>query len=192
MSIDYYNQFADTFSDATLDVDMSSLYARFEPLLKPGAQILDAGCGSGRDTRYFLGQGFAVVAMDASEALCKLAAELTGLSVHTCRFDEFQYDEPFDGIWACASLLHVPSKDLPGVMVHLASQLISGGVFYCSFKYGVGEETRDGRTFTHLDESNLATLLQTLPLQSVDVWQTSDLRPGREQGRWLNAILIKE
>jgi len=77
-------------------------------------------------------------------------------------------------------------------MAHLALQLREGGLFYCSFKYGVGEVSRDGRHFTQLDEAGLTRLLQGLPLQVVESWQTADLRPGRQDERWLNVLLQRQ
>jgi SAM-dependent methyltransferase len=197
MSVDYYNQNARNFFDGTVAVDMVPLYQRFLPLLPPHAHILDAGCGSGRDSRYFLDQRFAVTAMDASQELAQLAQSLLQQAVTVCRFDEFQASKPLDAIWACASLLHVPLAELPAVMAHLTAQLKARGIFYCSFKYGSGQVSRDGRTFTNLDEAGLDALLHSLPLQTVplriiDIWQTGDLRPGRESERWLNVVLQKE
>jgi SAM-dependent methyltransferase len=191
MSISYYEQNADAFIADTLDVQMQSLYDQVLPHLVAGSHILDAGCGSGRDSRYFLQQGFAVSALDACGSLVKHSRELTGLPVEHCRFDEFVANKPLDAIWACASLLHVPLNDLFHVMGHLTQQLRHDGLFYCSFKYGVGEVSRDGRNFTHLDERGLVTLLQGLPLVIIKTWQTADLRPARQDERWLNALLRK-
>lgn len=192
MSIHYYEQHAADFVAGTLSVDMSSLYDRFVPLLPPGARILDAGCGSGRDSAHFQRLGFVVEALDASEAMVRHARALTGLPVRCCRFTDYRASVPLDAIWACASLLHVPADELPAVMAHLSAQLKADGLIYCSFKYGSGEVCRDGRTFTNLDEAGLAALLAPLPLQIDTLWQTADLRPGRVDERWLNAILRKQ
>jgi len=191
MSVDYYNQHAQQFIVDTLEVDMAPLYTRFLPLLPDGAHILDAGCGAGRDAAHFLAQGFRVSAMDASEVLAGEVAARFGIPVTVCRFHEYQSAEPFDAIWACASLLHVPRLQLPAVMAHLTGLLKVGGFFYCSFKYGRDEVSRDGRFFTNLDETELAELVAALPLSIHSQWQTGDLRPGREQERWLNAVLRK-
>jgi len=188
----YYDQNADAFIAGTLDVQMQSLYDKFLPHLVVGSHILDAGCGSGRDSRYFLQQGFVVSALDASWPLVRHARRLTGLPVLHCRFDEFVAEQPLDAIWACASLLHVPLAELPAVMAHLTAQLTARGIFYCSFKYGSGQVSRDGRTFTNMDEAGLDALLHSLPLRIFDIWQTGDLRPGRESERWLNIVLQKE
>ncbi len=191
MSVTYYNQNAQSFYDGTLSVDMSSLYCRFEPYLPVNGRILDAGCGSGRDSRYFLDKGFDICAFDASSVLANLATHLIQRPVTVCQFDEYKSDKPFDGIWACASLLHVPKTNLAHVFHHLASLLKTDGLFYCSFKYGTDEVERDGRAFSNLTEACLAQILDGLSLRIHDMWQTGDLRPGRENERLLNAILVK-
>ena len=159
--------------------------------LPPKGTVLDAGCGSGRDSRYFIDKGFEVSAFDASAELAKLASELIQRPVTVCQFDEYKSEKIFDGIWACASLLHVPKEKLPQIFNHLASLLKTDGLFYCSFKYGTDEVERDGRAFSNLTESGLESILNGLPLRIDEMWQTGDLRPGRENERWLNALLVK-
>ena len=179
------------FYDSTVFVDANALYREFLPLFTKTAHILDAGCGSGRDALAFLKRGYQVTAFDGSERLSRYAVQLTGLQVKTALFDTFQSEVEFDGIWACASLLHVPEKKLPHTLNHLAGFLTDSGYFYCSFKYGQGESKREGRHFTNLDENGLEQLLESTVLKPFKVWVTTDLRPGRENERWLNAILIK-
>ncbi len=191
MSINYYQQRAEQFYQSTVTVDMTPLYDRFLPRVPAGGHVVDAGCGSGRDSLHFSRLGYRVTAFDASPALVALARTHSGLQVMQCLFEDFSTATPADAIWACASLLHVPQAELAAVMAHLAAQLKPGGVFYCSFKYGRGETCREGRHFTNLDETGLEQLLKGLPLDVAEQWQTGDLRPGREQEAWLNALLVK-
>jgi len=169
---------------------MTSLYRRFLPLLPDQANILDAGCGSGRDARAFADLGHRVTAFDVSPALVALAGTHLGQPVQCLRFQDITWQEQFDGIWACASLLHVPAAELPGVMQRLCKALKPRGVLYASFKYGSGEREHQGRRFTDLDEPGLAELLRQIPeLEEVEIWTTGDLRPGREAERWLNTLV---
>ena len=189
----YYDNNAVAFVESTRLVDMQPLYQRFLPLLPGQAHILDAGCGSGRDAKYFIEQGYKVTAFDASTEITALAEKELGQPVFVQRLQEIQYQNQFDGIWACASLLHVPAKELPGVFHRLARALKPQGVIYCSFKYGQGEYEKQGRRFTDLDEAGLQALVDKIEGLAInELWVTTDRRPGCEQERWLNGVLLGE
>ncbi len=186
----YYRDNALAFVGNTLTVDMAPLYARFLPLLPPGGAILDAGCGSGRDARAFLDRGYAVTACDASAHLAAMASAHLGQPVLVRRFQELDWTHAFDGIWACASLLHVPGPELPDALCRLARALRPDGVLYASFKYGSGEREHHGRHFTDLNEVGLAVLLNHVKgLSLMETWTTGDRRPGRDSEPWLNILL---
>ena len=187
----YYRSNAQAFFDSTVDVNMQSLYAEFLPLIPAGGVILDAGCGAGRDSKAFIELGFDMEAFDASEELAALASQLTRKRVTVERFQSYKNNREFDAIWACASLLHVPLAELPDVFQSLSSMLKTGGLFYCSFKYGEEEIVRNGRRFTNLNESCFAQQIKGLPLQIEKQWITGDLREGRQNEKWLNVIMRK-
>lgn len=190
MSVQYYDENAQTFFDSTVSVDVSTLHAPFLRHLPKCAKILDAGCGSGRDAKAFLAAGHEVVAFDASPELVRLARAHTGLPVELKSFSEVDSIAEFDGIWACASLLHVPRLDLPGVLSALRKALKPDGVFYLSFKYGTETRTVAGRTFTDVDENELTQLAVDAGFEIVEAWITEDVRPDRRE-RWTNAVLRK-
>ncbi len=191
MTLNYYQNNAQTFFDGTVNVDMSSLYETFTRSLAPGARVLDAGCGSGRDAKAFMEMGYQVEAFDASSALVEMARAHTGLPVQLMTFADVARKAEFDGIWCCASLLHVPAVELPGVMQKLADALKPGGVWYVSFKHGDGEREVDGRRFTDMDEVGLRRLVEAVPdIKIQALWTTRDVRPGRDEV-WLNGILLK-
>lgn len=154
---DFYNRNASAFIDRTKNLDMEQLYRPFLSCLEPGARVLDAGCGSGRDIQAFTERGYRVIGVDLSKALVQFAREHTRQEVHHLALQEVTREEEFDGVWACASLLHIPELELPGVLQRLQRSLRSGGVMYMSFKYGQGERELDGRLFTDLDEKGLRT-----------------------------------
>jgi SAM-dependent methyltransferase len=188
----YYEDQAQSVFAETVAVDMAPLYARFLAYVPPGGHILDAGCGSGRDARAFQRLGYAVTAFEASPALARLASDYCGLPVEVRRFQDVEWQDRFDGIWACASLLHVPMAELPEVLGRLGRALKSDGVLYVSFKYGAGEREHGGRRFTDLDEEGLAGLVEAVPARVVrETWVTGDRREGREGERWLNAVVAR-
>lgn len=190
--MDFYSENAADFFQRTRDLDLSVLYAQFQPYLPEGGRILDAGCGSGRDSRYFLNQGYVVHAIDAAPVLAEQAGDFIGQAVEVVEFDSFQAAVALDGIWACASLLHTPEAQLPKTVSHLASFLKPGGVFYMSFKYGDGERVRGSRMFTDMDEAGLERLVAGLPgLRLEKFWITEDRRVDRGGERWMNIIWIK-
>ncbi|MGR5457955.1 class I SAM-dependent methyltransferase [Vibrio sp. PNB22_1_1] len=192
MTNQYYNENAQSFFDTTVNVDVRKLYDRFLPRIPSKGTILDAGCGSGRDSKNFLNLGYQVVAFDANESLVELASEHLGQTVTRATFDSFSAElKSFDAIWACASLLHVPREELPRTFSRLDKLLKPNGVFYCSFKYGNSEQIRNGRFFADMDEQTLADTLCETKLNIVETWISSDARPGREAEQWLNAVLIK-
>ena len=189
-TLNYYNQNAQSFSDSTLHVDMSALYAEFLPLIPKHGHILDAGCGSARDAMYFKQQGFTVSAFDASPELAKLASNYLQQAVEVKTFQQLNCINKYDGIWCCASLLHVPKVELPQVFLKLQNALKPNGVLYVSFKYGTQERVHNGREFTDLNESALTALINShTKLKILKQWKTVDQRPERESEVWLNALL---
>ena len=150
---------------------------------------LDVGCGSGRDSLAFLKKGYAVTSFDASPELARIASALTGLPVAVLRFQVFPFEEEFDAVWACASLLHVPRRKLGGVLARLRKSLRPGGVLYASFKVGENEGVRGGRLFSDRDEQSLSDALRTCGGWCIiRGWRTKDRRPGRECDEWINVL----
>lgn len=190
-TIDYYNKHAEEFTASTFEVDMESLYQPFLAELPEGARILDVGCGSGRDTLAFKKKGYQVDSIDYSEELVKKATQLTGIPVRLQSFYEIDADQAYDGIWACASLLHCERHRLAEVLQRMLRALKPGGVIYMSFKYGDSDREKDGRAFTDLNEQQAQELLAEFDQVSlVQQWITIDKRPERDE-QWLNLLLKK-
>lgn len=189
----YYQRNAQQFFESTVAVDMAEIRDRFTALLPAHGSVLDAGCGSGRDAKAFAEQGFQVEAFDASPELAELASQHSGLPVKVMRFQELDVSARYDGIWCCASLLHVSRAELPGVFRRLAQALKAGGVLYASFKYGQGEREDNGRVFTDMREGKIAGMFtdnEIAGLRVVQEWMSEDRRPDRND-RWVNVIIEK-
>lgn len=191
-TIKYYNLESKTFTNTTQSVDFEGTQKRFLNKLPPSSHLLDFGCGSGRDTKYFLTHGYTVDAIDGSEEMCKIAAEYTGIPVKQMLFQQLDEQEKYDGIWACASILHLPLQNLETVLHKMSRALKSSGIIYTSFKYGTFEGERNGRYFTDMTEDTFAVLLKRIPTLTLkELWISSDVRPGRGDEKWLNLILQK-
>lgn len=191
-TIEYYNKNADQFVQETVSVNLSTNQERFIAKLPLDACILDLGCGSGRDTKYFLDKGYKVVATDGSEELCKRASEYTGINVRKMLFEELNEAEKYDGIWACSSILHLDKSTLKDVLKKIAAALKVKRVFYTSFKYGDFAGERNGRYFSDFTLEAFREYMQEVPqLQIEEYWITDDVRPGRGEEKWLNLILRK-
>ncbi len=191
-TLDYYNIHAAGFAADTVAVDFSETAERFLKQLPDKGHILDLGCGSGRDTKYFLEKGYAVTAADGSEELCALASVYTGVPVRHMLFQELDAREEYDGIWACSSILHLTREDLKDVLCRIQAALRPGGVLYTSFKYGTFSGMRNGRYFTDLTEDTFREIRQAAgSLQLTEQWISTDVRPGRENEKWLNVFLKK-
>lgn len=191
-NIEFYNVNAASFVEGTLKADMSQWRDKFESYVTDGGRVLDAGCGSGRDSRAFKQHGFSVVAFDASREMCKAASELLGQEVWQMKFQEIAFDEEFDGIWACASLLHVSYEELPDVLGKLHKALKPKGVIYASFKYGDGKVVKGERTFSNLTEATAQKLFIEAGFEVVECEISQDVREGRRDEKWVNVIAKKE
>lgn len=191
-TLNYYNTNANSFVSSTLSVDFSQTQDKFLNLLPPTASILDFGCGSGRDTKYFLDAGMQVDATDGSEELCRLASEYTGIPVRQMLFEDLDAKAQYDGIWACSSILHLPKDVLKDVLKKMIVALKENGIIYTSFKYGMFEGERNGRFFTDFTEETFREFVSDVDeIKIEESWITGDVRPGRGDERWLNLILRK-
>lgn len=193
-TIDFYQTHAKDFFSQTINVDMQNVYQPFLERLPNGKQtILDVGCGSGRDSIFFADQGFDVTAIDGSQNLIDLAKQTDNRINWQClTFDKIanqNWQNRFTGIWACASLLHVPFEELPQILNDLIGCLKPNGILYASFKYGDSERDKEGRFFCDINEERWQ--LVELKLQSAEhlkIWQTIDNRVARQE-IWLNVLL---
>ena len=191
-TLNYYDKNATSFSESTLHVDFTETQQVFLNCLPSHAHILDFGCGAGRDTRYFLEQGYKVTAVDGSESLCKIASEYTGTIVKQMMFQDLNETEKYDGIWACASILHLKKTELPDALEKMKKALKKQGVIYISFKYGDYEGMRNGRYFTDFTENLFANFVKDIHGLAIEkTWITGDVREGRGNERWINILLRK-
>lgn len=188
----YYEDKAEEYLARTSQLDMESLYKPFLELIPAGGTILDAGCGPGRDTLSFLKKDFQITAFDASAKMVELASKQTGVAAFQMRFQELNYEQEFDGIWACASLLHVPFCELDDIISRFSRALKTGGICFMSFKNGNGERFDDGRRYIDFTEATLRQKLADISgLSILRIWGTED-QAGRNGVQWVNALVRSE
>jgi len=191
-TISYYNQNAGSFSSETKDVEFHQTQDKFLNKLPKGSSILDFGCGSGRDTKYFCDRGYQVDAIDGSEELCKIATDLAGIPIKCMLFQDLSETAKYQGIWACSSILHLSQTELHEVFQKMIIALKSEGYLYTSFKYGELSGMRNGRFFTDMTEELFNDFIQEhSELSLEEMWVSTDVRPGRGEEKWLNLILKK-
>ena len=193
MSVKFYNENAINFFENTVDADMSETYETFNKYLKKGDTILDLGCGSGRDSHYFSNYGYEVISVDYSDEMVKMAGDFLNKKVIKLDMRKMDFKDKFNGIWACASILHIKKNEMAKVLENSYCALKDGGIMYMSFKYGEGEVQRGGRHFSNYTEDTFLELLDSLDIFSVErFWKTADVRPNRQDEFWLNVIVKKK
>ena len=191
-SIDYYNRYAVPYYEETVDVDMTEVIEPFMELLPENAEVLDLGCGSGRDTIVLEERGFYVTPMDGSEEMCKLAAINTAQEVLQMTYDEMEFDDVFDGIWACAALVHLTDDEMREIMKKLIQALKADGILYFSVHKGDRDGIYNGRYFRDYTRKELSDLMEEFPeLELINMWTTQDARSGKSDGQWLNVLAKK-
>ena len=187
----FYNKNAKAFAEETAFVDFKETQDKFINILQ-GKRVLDFGCGAGRDSKYFVKAGLDVVAIDGSAELCQIAESYAGIPVQQMLFQELDDRSRYDGIWACSSILHLPKEELRSVLMKMLNALTDNGIIYTSFKYGEFEGERNGRYFTDFTYESFCEFISDMKGITIEeYWYTGDVRPGREDQKWLNLLLRK-
>ena len=189
-TIKYYNDNCENFK-SKWDNYLFDIPNTFAEYLKDDAYVLDLGCGTGRDSLYFKEKGFKVKCIDGSVNMCKIASEALGQEVENKNYLDIDYKDLFDGVFACASLLHLKDEDLKIVLKKVYDSLKFNGIMYASFKYGNDERFEDGRYFNDmtLDKFNKLMNDAECNFEIVKAWNTSQYGTSSE---FLNLLLKKK
>lgn len=189
-TLKYYNINAEKFFNDTVCANMSPIYGRFLRLVKPPAHICDLGCGSGRDSKFFRSIGYTVTAIDGSPEMCKLAEQYLQDKVYCIKFDEFDFHDDFDAVWACSSLLHVPYIEMEAVLKKIVNGCKDRAIIYTCFKYGNTCSYKDGRLFSNYTSESFKNFLSSVPnIVLLEEWLSNDVRDKIDSPQWLNVIL---
>lgn len=193
-TIDYYNENAEIYYEKTISADLKDIYKDFLRSVPKGGKILDLGCGSGRDSLYFKNKGYIVTLVDGSYKLAKKAKKLLNQEVLVMNFENLLLNETFDGIWCCASLLHVKKAEFKGMLEKIISYLTKQGIIYMSFKYGEFEYIdENNRYFNCYTEESIKKVLENIKALKIEkVYTTVDVIGNRNNLTWLNILCSKE
>lgn len=159
----WYDLNAEAFEMATLELKPSALLQDFARALPRGSRVLDAGCGAGRDSRWLLDEGFSVDAFDVSKEMVTATRANTGGCIEPRRLDFRDFRDPagsWQGIWAMASLLHLPREDVQQVLPRLLESLTEDGILFFSLKHGEGEKVDElGRPTSYFEIAEIAEMV---------------------------------
>lgn len=192
--IEYYNREAERYKEERNElVEFTEIYKNFVKYLKPGCKILDFGCGSGRDSLYFKKIGYKVIALDGSPKMCEITRDLCNIEVKEMFFEDFIEKDTYDGIWACATLLHLPKEVLIKVLSNLAASLKDDGYIYTTFKYGNFEGIRHERYFIDFTPETFSELIKSVSeLEIIEEFESNSSLKSQNNKHWINFILKKK
>ena len=176
-TIDVYNARAGDYAKLETSDTPSATLAAFIAALPEGAHVLDLGCGPGTSAVHMARAGCRVDAIDASEAMIALAAQIPNVTAWQATFDEIAGQDIYDGVWANFSLLHAPRAEFPRHLAAIHRALKPGGLFHIALKEGTGEH-RDslGRHYAYYTEEELTAFLETAG------FSVGPYRRGRDKG----------
>lgn len=189
-TIDYYDRNADEYIARTADVAFDEIYSRFLKYIPAGGRIMDLGCGSGRDVKWFCEHGHEAYGLDASKKLVSKASDAYDVPVFTGLIEEWTTSKLFDGVWCCASLMHLDDIALEKFFGNLKYNLKQGGVLFMSVKSGIqtglDKQGRYLRDFTEEDVHKIINRHGELEVR--ELWYTED-KLARDTFRWMNVIV---
>lgn len=189
----FYEENAQTYAEQTRAIELAHLYQPFFKYIPKGGKILDVGCGAGRDLKRFINEGYEAVGIDPSETLAAMASEYSGCKVLVSSVQNTNFSQEFDGVWACASLIHLPRHELPVALGKISLALRSHGVLLVSMQIGSGEMVMDdGRFVARYTSKEVSDAIKQAGFELIDLWDTPDSLPSRHSLLWVNAIARKQ
>lgn len=191
-SIAYYNQNASLVTEHYKNRGKVNEYQKFLSQLPAKSKIVDAGCGVGNDSKYFKEQGHEIVAFDASSTMVKISSEILEQPTLLLKFEDINFDNEFDGVWAYASLLHIRYENMRNIFDKIHKSLKDNGIFYCSFKYGNSKRIADNREFYDMNEELFKYYCSDL-FDVLETWQTPNISDTSSPAQtWFHILCRKK
>ena len=187
--MDYYQKNSSEYINKTKDADLSKERDELLKMLPKKCKILDIGFGSGRDSLAFKELGYDVISIDSCNEFCEYGKSL-GLNVMNINVKDITFNNEFDGIWACASLLHIEYNELANVFNKIRIAMKDDAAFYCSFKYGDFEGVKDERYYTDMTLEKIQAVLINTNLRIIKYWLKEDSL--NRDNKWISFLLKKE
>ena len=190
-TLKFYNDNAKEYFEQTIIGDLELNYKTFLNHLSENAYILDFGCGSGRDSKYFIEKGYKVRAIDGSYKMCEIASKYINQKVDCIEFKNFKEDNVYDAIWACATILHIEEENLPDILTRMINALKNEGIIYFSFKKGHGTEIVDGRFFNYMTKDKFDSILSNVGLdyEIKEYFESISSTKRPEKCTWINFVI---
>ena len=185
----FYEENHQQYFNSTVGIDPSAFLEPFSRLLDPQATILDIGCGSGRDLRWFARRGFQPTGFEQAPNLARMAREHADCPVIKGDFDHFNFSNlKFSALVFVGSLVHLPKEALPAILQSTCQALVPDGLILITLKEGKGtSRAADGRVFTLWSREDIEKIFAANNLHILDFSrQISKLRPD---DIWLGYVL---
>lgn len=192
-TLEFYNKNAELYFEQTIEANLGEVYDMFLKDIPNGSYILDFGCGSGRDSKYFIEKGYKVKAIDGSKNMCKLASNYIGQDVQCMKFEELDDENIYDAIWACSSVEHVERELLPEILSKMIRAVKKDGTIFISLKKGDGYEIKEGKYYIFVAREEIENIISNIDknVKIVDYLETIPSTKRKSNTIWSNYILKK-
>jgi SAM-dependent methyltransferase len=190
ITLSHYENNAESFWSGTQDHDVRQNIGAFLQALPKNKilDILDLGCGPGRDICTFKSLGHKPVGLDGSKTFCQMAQQYSGCSILHQQFLKLELEEnAFDGIFANASMFHIPSQELPRILEQLHRTLRPGGILFSSNPRGSAEEWRGERYGHYMEIETSEFYLEQSGFKIIHHYYRPEGKP-RDQQPWLAIV----
>ena len=190
-TLEYYDENAEKYVKESFALTARDNQDMFLSFVKRGGHILDFGCGSGRDTAFFLMKGFTVVPTDGCESICKLASEYLKMPVKVLEFNELDEEDEYDAVYASASIMHLEHDKLMELYPKIIRALKKDGILYASFKYGEDDGYVDMCYYTRMTEKKYTDFIAQFPQLKMVMQNTFHQKSGDTDLVWYQSIIQK-